>query len=1405
MRTPKAPHHSAADDPTPTEKPFEALVRGREEPTSKARTFKHLDPRVALSNAINTNVAGVVEPIVVWYATALAQVACIDIDVPVGGIPLPEHAVVAAYFPETLPRPLLAFRSHGGGLKAIFVAVGETPALDLAATWYLLAPLGEMRSWRAEVKQDFRHPRGVRCENGQKQRCGPLAWFAPSARVVLPKETAAEATEDEIAAWLTAHDAEMGRRSAANCVMPGCGQLEATSGSDPIDINERGVRCYRCNRFVGWGRLVHGAGGLSPLALAARERVHFAHQRLVLSDAHPHADSRLLRQGWWGLLHAAAGRLPLPDRGTPEREVYAADELPAFAAAMSTEIGLVRSVDGSWRQEGSLLRRHITTITARSIPWARTPARVDEVLDSVPLSGFKPVHPVNHGLLLPAGYRAPLDGLIVRRAPAPDELPAVDVSRRPSTAQVSAAWAELQRILPGLDRGYLSALIAAALRAHHPTGMPPIAVVTGGTGSGKNTTIDIAASAVGTRVAGCKLSDAKETLRDFGLALEEGSTIINLNEVGRLKDVYAKLEAILRIGKTIRYDAKCRNELTAPFTAGVIITGSTLPAAIVRGPEMARRAVGWRLTAPDGNWRKVGDLTLARHVPGVGGPLETATADIWWLLLDDQRPWDVLARERFGGVSISELDLEDAGAEDRDQLLRLLYETYRTVPERAFTAHRGGPGWLTVSKIMPAFRALANLIDVENAERARGAAHDLQRVELGPILGFQRPRFSILVARHATDWRLKVIQIDAPRGRGLPRAEWPAAASDAHAEKVVDVGALKLGDGVSRPVVLSPIPDEKGATRVTHVTQRSSEEEEASCAANTEEPGDATEATARRPEDVVVVVRNGDALELHDEQGAAGCWSAMGEVPAGAVQHIEASRVVVTSGPTTSALLREHVSSPVIVDALSVSRITGSRTITINDTQTLLDMGRRFLVQVPPSEDAVLEADRAVNARGFQIDIELARSLAELSSWVAMNAQVKAPVPVVDLMNPGRLRRVLSETGIELPDVQRATLEAALEDPDLSPDARTIIVARTATATNTQGKLAAALAAVGPDGRVRDTLVYAGASTGRWSGRGFQPQNLPHGLNANVELIVRAVLARDIRGLNAFARQLGLRSVAALLRGLMRSIIVARQECLLVKADFSQLEPRILAWLADDEEKLDRLRDPKHDLYVDLAAVILTNDPKTVTSAQRVLGKVGELGCSYGMGPARTEIYGAAVGIDWTSAVVSPRQVVDAWRNANPKVAGPDGLWEYFELALGFAAQGDSSEIGRVFFDRDGDDVLVELPSGRRVRYRKVRRESDGHGGTQITFERRGRRIRTWGAKLTENIVQAVGRDVHAEKLVQLEENGLATVLHVHDDVVVETTDPSDADAVEYLLTQPPAWAPDLPLAVTVSSGKRYT
>jgi len=263
---------------------------------------------------------------------------------------------------------------------------------------------------------------------------------------------------------------------------------------------------------------------------------------------------------------------------------------------------------------------------------------VDRARSSGPLEGYIPIHPRGCNQVV-GPFVSPPDGTIVapRRREKTDP-PGVDLSLAPAIAEVDQAWDVIEAALPGVNRGYHCALLVAMLVAQRAVGTPPMIAATGQSGSAKTAQVHLAAGALGTRADQITLGSTEDTVRKAGLALEAGTGCIFIDEIGRVDGVFAKIEPILSANSTLHYCAKYRNEQQAPMRASIVLLGSTLPEAIVRSPEMERRAVGFRLLGADKYWRLTAgdgslvDLTDVRRLDFLRGALDVVTAHVWWRL-----------------------------------------------------------------------------------------------------------------------------------------------------------------------------------------------------------------------------------------------------------------------------------------------------------------------------------------------------------------------------------------------------------------------------------------------------------------------------------------------------------------------------------------------------------------------------------------------------------------------------------------------------------------------------------------------------------------------------------------------------------------------------------------------------
>jgi DNA polymerase len=478
----------------------------------------------------------------------------------------------------------------------------------------------------------------------------------------------------------------------------------------------------------------------------------------------------------------------------------------------------------------------------------------------------------------------------------------------------------------------------------------------------------------------------------------------------------------------------------------------------------------------------------------------------------------------------------------------------------------------------------------------------------------------------------------------------------------------------------------------------------------------------------------------------------------------------------------------------------------------------RHLAVFDRHEPDVRALDLRINDRGFFFDAELAQAVIDCDTECRHLTCERANAAEDVLSSHAKLKAELMARGVRVDNVQKNTLKAKLGN-EIPDDARALIDARVASATIASKKLSTALRRMGADGRIRDSLVNYAAHTGRWGGRGFQPQNLPRGISdLDVDSVVAATMKRDVGALCALAKKLGV-SVNDVIASLVRPCICAPDGLWLGVVDYAQIEARALAWLASDHDALDLFRAGR-DPYVALSARIYGVPAGQVTSEQRKLGKQAELGCGYGMAAERFESQASAAGVDWFVAGTTSAQVVETWRDAHSAIAGINvhaeggrnfrtgGLWQELQHAAIAAAKGRRVHVGPLEFGHNDDHVVCVLPSGRRMVYRHARIEklpgqrSKRPGFTYLNS--RGKREPSYGGKLAENVTQAICRDILAEALMRLDRAGFPVVLHVHDEVVAELDCETRIAEMKALMAEAPAWAADLPLAVEGYVAKRY-
>ena len=457
-------------------------------------------------------------------------------------------------------------------------------------------------------------------------------------------------------------------------------------------------------------------------------------------------------------------------------------------------------------------------------------------------------------------------------------------------------------------------------------------------------------------------------------------------------------------------------------------------------------------------------------------------------------------------------------------------------------------------------------------------------------------------------------------------------------------------------------------------------------------------------------------------------------------------------------------------------------------------------------EQEIWFLDQEINMRGVQIDVHGVEDALFMIEKYKNECENEVTILTDNyLHNVNQRNRTMDwvrSQGVDMPNMTQSTVILTLTNCKLPGNVRRLLEIRQQLSKTSTAKYQALNIATDMNGRLRDLLLYHAASTGRWGGRMFQPQNLPRGSVKNVDECIEILSTRDIHTLKKrYSDVMG--AISSCIRGM----IVAKEGHDLIVADYSSIESRIVLWLANDEAGLEKYRN-KVDLYVDMAMRIYRKND--ISEKERHLGKTTILGCSYGMGHKRFKETCKSQGLEITEETAE--LAVWAYRQMYKLV--PQMWYNQEKAAIKAVKSRKLISCGRVKWGVVGEFLYCRLPSGRCLAYHKpevveVKKFNEAKeqltylGTNSITskYERQG----TWGGKLVENITQAVARDVLAEAMIRCEKAGYKIVLSVHDELVAEV--PVGFGSVEEfinLMTDLPLWAAGCPIEAEGWRGKRY-
>lgn len=488
------------------------------------------------------------------------------------------------------------------------------------------------------------------------------------------------------------------------------------------------------------------------------------------------------------------------------------------------------------------------------------------------------------------------------------------------------------------------------------------------------------------------------------------------------------------------------------------------------------------------------------------------------------------------------------------------------------------------------------------------------------------------------------------------------------------------------------------------------------------------------------------------------------------------------------------------------------------DVVTEMEIDHRLSAfPVPAFVQKQWETDLQMNARGVAADMELVRGALVIGAIVKSRLMTEAR-QLSGLDNPNSIRQLAqwltdaTDSDAEITSVTKETVATMLKQPQPANVQRMLEIRQELGKTSTK-KYDALETCIADDGRVRGLLQFYGANrTGRWAGRLVQVQNLPRTYTHPLPPARQLVKDRNIDGLRMMYG-----SINDTLSQLIRTAFVATPGNVLIDADFSAIEARVISWLAGQEWRLEVFR--THGKIYEASASQMFHVPIEKIKkgnpeyALRQRGKVAELALGYQGGVSAMRRMDVGHNLDDLSDD-EVKGIVDRWRETNSMIRD---LWNIVDSAAitvitNGGAQTIRSETTDAIITLACElDVItgtrymtILLPSGRKLYYPSPEIGVNRWGNPSVSYTgqnqttKRWERVETYGGKLVENIVQAIARDCLAIAIENLEAQGLHVVFHIHDEVVIDTPAWADKDTmletVTKIMTKPIPWAQMLPL-----------
>lgn len=477
--------------------------------------------------------------------------------------------------------------------------------------------------------------------------------------------------------------------------------------------------------------------------------------------------------------------------------------------------------------------------------------------------------------------------------------------------------------------------------------------------------------------------------------------------------------------------------------------------------------------------------------------------------------------------------------------------------------------------------------------------------------------------------------------------------------------------------------------------------------------------------------------------------------------------------------------------------------------------------------------DCVVSDAGIPIDVAEIKGAKAIYEYLQAEAECAASELTggAALRSTPALREWTASKGWALDSFARAAVDEALADElqcAAHPEVEQLLRLRKAACGTAGKKFDAFLSRVCADGRIRGALMARVAHTGRYAGRGIQPQNLPRGFADPAMLSFTRNAAHlgatDLRNGVEMMHLIADGQECDALASLCRDAICAPDGKVFVVADYSAVEARVLAWLAG-ESWVEDIFASDGKIYERTAAAMYKKHVDNIDKHERMAGKIATLALGYGGGVGALQRFAAAYGVRWTDA--EAQVIVDSWRNSRPKTTK---LWKMLDTAFREAVASDTVQVvcvgrlSRVRIRRTKlagrPVVMMELPSGRRIVYwaprvdpenGEIAVETYGSANSSIPAAAKNAGMtRVYGGLLVENLTQAVAFDLLLGALLEIHEkhgDKCQIVMHIHDEIVVECVEASAAlvqQIVRAAMERVPGWGNGLHLNAEPEIMRRY-